>query len=92
MTTYYLFSDTVYSYKLKKICICFCMVNVRKHNNGYTDVSFWEIKTPAQGLRRANKIKRVYASCIITQKIHYNATYPATNFYQCITAYMCILN
>jgi hypothetical protein len=33
-------------------------------------------KKPAQGLRIANEIKRVYTSCIITQKIrhHYNVT------------------
>jgi hypothetical protein len=53
----------------------FVWFNVRQHNNGYIDVSFWEKKT-AQALRIANEIKRVYTSCIFTQKIrhHYNAT------------------
>jgi hypothetical protein len=45
----------------------FVWFNVRKHYNGYKHVGFRERKT-AQELRMAYEIKRVYTSCITTQK------------------------
>jgi hypothetical protein len=36
--------------------------------NGYVDVSFWERKAAAQGLRIADEKKSVYSSCIITSR------------------------